>query len=62
MKNQISPVLTGDVLGIIVSKIDEIDLSMPFLLGLPEEDRRGCFKMGDKNMGVLEIFILFCYF
>jgi hypothetical protein len=54
MKNQISTVLTEDVFGTIVNQIDEIDSSMPFLVSLPEEDRKGGFKLGDKNLGFLE--------
>ncbi len=54
MENKISTVLAEDVFGTIVNQIDEIDSSMPFLVSLPEENRRGGFKLGDKNLGFLE--------
>ncbi len=54
MKNNISTVLTDEVLSSILQKIDSIDTEMPFLFNLSQENRRGGFRLGEKNIGFLE--------
>ena len=54
MKNQISVVLAEEAFSSILQKIDGIDSDMPFLFNLSQEDRRGGFRLGQKNIGFLE--------
>jgi hypothetical protein len=54
MENRISTVLTDEVVSSILQKIDGIDTDMPFLFNLSTDDRKGGFKLGEKNVGFLE--------
>ena len=54
MENKISIVLEDSEVSSIKEKINDIDTSLPFLINLDQDERKGGFRLGDKNMGFLE--------
>lgn len=54
MENRISVILTEEEVTLINGFIDNINQAMPFLVNLPPEEKKGGFKLGDRNLGFLE--------
>ncbi len=53
MKNEISTVITDDTLKSIEQNITKLENDLSFCVNLPEEDKKGGFRLGDKNLGFL---------
>ena len=53
MENRISTTIAKESLTKINKSIDELDKELSFLINLGPEDRKGGFRLGDKNLGFL---------
>jgi hypothetical protein len=53
MENKISTTLNQEVLENIIQNLNSIEEQLPFLINMEEDQRRGGFRLGDKNMGFL---------
>ena len=54
MKNKISRIIENDSLTKIDESISALENELSFCINLPDDEKRGGFRLGDKNLGFLE--------